>query len=776
MPAPLVLLDHRGQPFAVPDRSTRRELITEAGAGGVNYFSGILSSDEFNAKLTGSQAIEAYDKMRRSDAQVAALLNAISLPILSAQWNIQPPKEAPEDFPEDVLDFARDNLFSRISFEELLRHALSSVWAGFAWFEKVYAVVDGQFQFKDISPRLASTLYQWEVDTAGNFRGLVQRVRRGDKVEDIPLAADKVALFTFQQEANNYEGMSLLRPVYKHWFIKDALYRIDAIRFERFGIGVPVITLPAEFTEAMLVAANTIGKNWRGAEQSYLVKFEGMQLEIVQMEAGKALDLIPTIKHHNEEIAKAGLAQFLNFGTTQSGSRALSDSTMSFFYDAEESLAKLVARTLERQLLWPLMDLNFPGELRPRVVFSDLGTVSLSELVESLSSLGEYISKDLETENYVRDRLNMPLRTEEQDKADRAAAEALAKAAIEKANTPDPEEDTPEDAPAPEAGADEETAQPPADKAKAHQHGPGCGHAIFARSPGEVVENEEGWWRPLRPVERYVALRQIGGKLDDTKDRVVRVMASVRDAWAAMLVKDASLAITQGPAAIDKVALPASEIKAVEDRIRPVMMDLWAFGRDQVRRELDAQAEDKNATLTRPKTHEATVVTRQLGAAMFRDEDISAKDAQSLIASRVKRAVAGVAASLQAAVHTKAMGYWRTQGPEELDEDEAEGLIEELGAQGVKASRYAAAVLASEALSLGRDFEAQRSKEQIDVATLSALLDNSVCENCEAADGVETDVGSSEYYDILPPLQSTEYGSCLGGNFCRCIVVYNLAE
>jgi hypothetical protein len=57
---------------------------------------------------------------------------------------------------------------------------------------------------------------------------------------------DKLIVFVNEMEGMNWWGTSLLRPAYKHWFIKNTLYKIDAIAHERQGLGIPYVSI---FTE-----------------------------------------------------------------------------------------------------------------------------------------------------------------------------------------------------------------------------------------------------------------------------------------------------------------------------------------------------------------------------------------------------------------------------------------------------------------------------------------------------------------------------------------------
>ena len=420
------IVDHRGRTIELAKKAVDQR---EIGVGGVSYFHGFIDSDEFNKELTGSAGILNYDKMVRTDSQIAAILNAIDLNLLSASYNIEAPKsdeEAAKVTPE-IIDFVRDNLFVRINFEEFLRHALTSIWAGFSWFEKVLVLEDGQIQLKKLASRLASTLYRWETDGNGELTGVIQRAQKDSRTQDIPITREKIALFVFQKEGNNYEGRSILRPVWRHFLIKDAMYKIDAIRHERFAIGVPVITIPDMYDQNAMNMAKAIGKNWRGAEQSYVVMFPNWNIEIMQVKGAEALDIIPTIQHHNEEIAKSTLAQFINFGTTQTGSRALGDSAQEFFIDAMEGMAKWVCSVIQDEIIWPLVDLNYPNEPRPEMVCADLGTVSLNELTRALRVVGDmYITPDDKLEDHLRRRLDLPPRDGESASESEEEVEATA--------------------------------------------------------------------------------------------------------------------------------------------------------------------------------------------------------------------------------------------------------------------------------------------------------------------------------------------------------------
>jgi hypothetical protein len=82
--------------------------------------------------------------------------------------------------------------------------------------------------------------------------------------------------------------------------------------------------------------------------------------------------MLESIKYHTREIVKAALAQFLELGATQSGSRALSEDQTDLFIDAIGAYAKIIENVLNRFLVKELIDLNFTTDRYPQIKFENL--------------------------------------------------------------------------------------------------------------------------------------------------------------------------------------------------------------------------------------------------------------------------------------------------------------------------------------------------------------------------------------------------------------------
>jgi len=724
----------------------RGDLLREIGSGGPAILAGLIVDDEeHNQKLRGVDGVRIFDRMRRTDAQVAGVLAGLQLPILSAEPVIDRPEgQEAEKITDEHLDFARYNCFERINFSEVLQHILSCFWAGYSWFEKVYAVEDGALVLERLAPRLAVTLWRWEADDRGNITGVTQRSRVGagsGGLYEIQIPRNKLAIFTSGKEAGDPGGRSLLRAAYRAYTIKDALYKLEGIRFERFAIGVPVIKLPEQYTSDQMDMAREITKYWRGAEQSHVVLVGDMSVDLMQVKGGEALDIQPAIRHHNEEIAKSLLMQFINLGTSDSGSRALGESMMGFFYDAIEGHAKSLADQFNREVLWPTLDLNFPDQPRPTLRFEDIGAVSLAQLADGLQKLQLLISPDLETENFVRRKFGLPVR-------------------LEVGTPPVPVEEHPEE--------QEEVS--------------GSGHKHIKLGPDGL-----SFWRELTEPETFVHLRSIDARLDEVRDALVEVLMDFRAQIGKQIKAQIKARWSEGPSGLAKVEVGEEAVADAAKALEPELTAVFDFGRAEVAGELKRQAKAKGVDLKRKRgnVRTATILHDQavrvggghglkasLAASLqLRDEGLTPAEIEELTRFRAGMMATRLSDKTQAAAIAMAGDRWRTQGGDEPTGDALDAIMEEVFSFAEREATLIANLNASEALNLGRDFELRRHEDQIETMIFSAILDEGTCEQCSAADGEETEYGSEEYYDLSPPLNSRTWGACAGGTRCRCLQI-----
>lgn len=135
------------------------------------------------------------------------------------------------------------------------------------------------------------------------------------------------------------------------------------------------------------------------------------------MKASQGTNLFESIKHHNREIAKNILAQFLELGDTESGSKALSEDQSDLFLVSLTAVANAIRDTVNRYLIPEIVDFNFNGVKEyPKLSFEKLGSIDYEKFANILSSLtsAELLTKDEDLEDYLRTALNLPARKKDE--------------------------------------------------------------------------------------------------------------------------------------------------------------------------------------------------------------------------------------------------------------------------------------------------------------------------------------------------------------------------
>lgn len=389
---------------------TRREI----GASGTTNFQGQIDTDEYVSDLSGLQLYTTIDKMRWSDASVQAALLICELPIRSAEWDIQPASEEAQDV--EIADFVKDNLFNGMvtSWEDTLRQILLMHAYGCMVFEIIYKLTeDGKIGWRKWAPRLPKTIEKWNTDENGELESVVQRTYKKDTYLEIEIPAEKLMVFVNRKEGDNYLGTSILRQAYKHWFFRDKYYKIDAVAQERLGVGIPVVTLPPEFTDDDYDKAVEMVKNLRGHEKSYAVLKTGWVLAMLDLKASTLKDPSIMLDHHTREILKSVLAHFLDLGSKSVGSYALSQDQSQVFLQALDASAKTVEDVVNDEIQ-KLVDYNWNVKEYPKLTHTDLGIKNVKELAEAIQTLtmAGMLTADPETEDYLRKTLKLPEKPE----------------------------------------------------------------------------------------------------------------------------------------------------------------------------------------------------------------------------------------------------------------------------------------------------------------------------------------------------------------------------
>lgn len=332
---------------------------------------------------------------------------------------------------QEILEFeAREQLPARSGLGGVVRRVFG--WTGRAskmrapidqrlLFSRKFYVGSGTFaatpmvQIRKVAPRLQRTIYKWNLGDDGGLQSIVQWAYRQDgSYREAVIPVEKLLVFVNEKEGANWLGKSVLRPAYKHWFIKDQLYRIDAIAAERHGVGIPVMELPDDKSDdTNMTRAEDILLGIRAHERGYVVTPAGYKFSLAGMGQGRAMDLLPIIQHHDRMIAVSVLAPQLALGENPQGSFAMSKDQSGFFMLAERAVASQIADVHNRYLIPKWVNFNYAGVTRyPQLSFGAIETRDIEGLINALVPAvnAGLVTADDRLEAWLRDTAGMPER------------------------------------------------------------------------------------------------------------------------------------------------------------------------------------------------------------------------------------------------------------------------------------------------------------------------------------------------------------------------------
>jgi len=386
------------------------ELEDELGGTGTYIFDGFLTKPDPNPDWSGYNRTRIADEMRLTDATIRLGLDATKHPILAANWYVKPGKGEEDDGEKTSL--VREELMNNPNFffRQFMYSSLLFCDYGNMGHEKIFRKrADGKIGWKKFAPRLPHTYLRYMLND-GTTPGITQILPTGSPGPQIP--EWKLLLHILDLEGANYEGRSLLRPAYMHYFYKKLYYRIDALAAQRQGMGFPVVHVPPQASSEDKAKAREIAQNIRVNEQSYADLPVGFTLEFIDTKGKNIKDVKEMVLHHNREELAAFKAQFLDLGATTAGSQNASSDQTELFYNA----LNYIARTYQdptQLAIRELVDLNFsnvaPDEY-PTLEYGGLGQLDFEKWSTALMRLaqGGFILPTDDDERHIRQVMTLP--------------------------------------------------------------------------------------------------------------------------------------------------------------------------------------------------------------------------------------------------------------------------------------------------------------------------------------------------------------------------------
>ena len=396
------------------------------GSTGTESYAG-YPREEYLHELLGKDRAKIFDKMWRSDPQIAMLVGAVVNQIASAIWEVDPDPENPKDSDAqkraDLISHILMNGMSKEGgFPRFIEECLSAVRVGHAVFEKTYKLVVNDPQFgtyhgvQSLDLVNSKTIYRFNLDQDGKLASITQ-IAIGDLHRYVDIPSNFLMVLSINREGSNYEGVSLLRPCYGAFIRKNLIHKLNIIGIEKYAVPTPIISVPdgkqntQQFAE--LIAALEV---YTSGQSNYLTIPSMFKIEFPNRAQYDPTTIDEAITNEDKRMAGAFLASFLVMGGTKGSSSSSKSAGMAdladFFLCGLERIANGICQMINEDLIPELCIYNFGDKKNlPRLRHSGITDKAGSDLATALSLLAgnaPLIEPDDNLEANLRKRFQLP--------------------------------------------------------------------------------------------------------------------------------------------------------------------------------------------------------------------------------------------------------------------------------------------------------------------------------------------------------------------------------
>lgn len=413
---------------------------------------GISRPDDYVVELTDPvRRMAIFEEMRASDDGVQSAVDTREKLILASTWKLVAPDDTPTM--RTITEFCEDNVYPflddclRWLGGGALQYGFGMIEPVFAWSDTpvVRTIIRGGKSFptrkygRKIYLSKLAHIRQRTIQTFGldEKTGALLYARQyawnGFQFRQVDIPADKLLMWTYNRQGDDYWGVPPMRNIYKAWTFKNELERLNILGIDRFGTGTPVAEAGPGWGDADFERMDTYLANWRSGENTFLVHPAGGKISILTAAGQMTIATLDWVKYYNLAITKAYYTQGSELGSTETGARAVGDTMLAVLETVSQADNEALASIINERLIVPLVIMNYgEQDAYPRFEPSQRvrATQEFGSLITSLIG-SKVITWRPEDEAWLRDVAKMPAVSVDELKklADERAAQALAIAA-----------------------------------------------------------------------------------------------------------------------------------------------------------------------------------------------------------------------------------------------------------------------------------------------------------------------------------------------------------
>lgn len=366
----------------------------------------VVSSFYSQERKVDTLTLSDYRRMKDNDGEVQMIISAVKNTLMSAGFDLKDGgkfERVNKDDESEEIKLVRQNLFSplweggmKTDFELTTKIMLRAFEEGFRAFEVIYRLdKDGKMRLDKLAPR-ASRINDLELQLItlnnGDFYGFHQQSSFKGEVIDVIVVNNseylKALNVVYGEEYGSNYGRPALKPVWYHYdkahkgmFLHGVGYELGAVKFRK----VEKLAKSTSATDAKLldILKRTGVENVVIYDKDkYSLTFESVSDASVMAE-GREM-----INYHTAQIAKALLAQFVEYGSNgNSGNRALGETSLEFFKSGLQSIAQTLIEKPWNRIIADLVKINFGSDIYPTLHVNPIADEAVATLYSLFTEL-----------------------------------------------------------------------------------------------------------------------------------------------------------------------------------------------------------------------------------------------------------------------------------------------------------------------------------------------------------------------------------------------------
>jgi hypothetical protein len=364
-----------------------------------------------------------YTYMRNGSGIIKGNLKASKLPLLNAGWHIEPGRKTDKAIEAaKYIEWQFKSL--KKGYNYFRRHCLLALDYGCAFFEKIEkrgvkynngSSIKTTNIYTYFSPVQNDTLDKFRYDENGAFEGITHEKREPEQGQTfVDVDAKRLFWSTWDEEYDNVQGNSILRPIRDVWDLKKKVQRGLAITVQRMG-GIPVGTAYGDLGNLKKGAEKTL-RTVASSENTYVMEHKDkweFRLEAVNGlgEGNQLLEFLTREMFFNM------LNQFMIAGIGQNGSRAATGehkTTFELFTINVLGWLEELMQMLTNEMMQIGYLQSIPVDDWPLFKFNNINQIDMLKAAQQITMLYEkgVLDKSPEDQKYFREFFGYPAKVE----------------------------------------------------------------------------------------------------------------------------------------------------------------------------------------------------------------------------------------------------------------------------------------------------------------------------------------------------------------------------